>query len=600
MAVDVGDLAGQHRAGRTVGVVDLHLDLHGRAAVERSLRALDQLLVEHAFQMMVLLLGVIDLLTLLLLLLHEQFREIETLGLPVRDEPRLVEHLGLADHLVEAAVAERSHDLADFLGDEEEVVDDVLGLAGEALAQHRVLRGDADRAGVEMALAHHDAARRDQGRGGEAELVGPEQRADHDVASGAEAAVDLHRDAAAQPLAHQRLVGFGKPDLPGRAGMLDRGQRRSAGAALEARDGDMVGARLGDARRDRADADLGDELDRDLAVGIDVLQVVDQLREVLDRIDVVMRRRRDQADARRRAPHARDRRVDLVAGQLSAFAGLGALRHLDLHHVGVDEIFRRHAEAARGDLLDRRAHGVAVRQRLEAVGFLAAFAGVGLAADPVHGDRKRRVRLARDRAEAHRAGREALDDVLGRLDLVEGDRLALVVLGALDPEQAAQGQEPLGLLVEDFCKAAIALDRIAAHRVLQVGDGLRRPGVILAAGAVGIFAADVERGLVDQRIAERIGMAPRGLFRDLGETDALDAGVGAGEIFGDEIGLQPDGVENLRAAIGLIGRDAHLRHHLEQALADRLDVALDDLVVAERARQPVLQRDDGLEGQIRD
>ena len=41
---------------------------------------------------------------------------------------------------------------------------------------------------------------------------------------------------------------------------------------------------------------------------------------------------------------------------------------------------------------------------------------------------------------------------------------------------------------------------------------------------------------------------------------------------------QPDRVENLRAAIGLVGRDAHLGHHLEDALADRLDVARDHLV----------------------
>ncbi len=46
--------------------------------------------------------------------------------------------------------------------------------------------------------------------------------------------------------------------------MLERGQRRGAGAALVAGDGDMVGARLGDAGGNRADADLGDELDRDL------------------------------------------------------------------------------------------------------------------------------------------------------------------------------------------------------------------------------------------------------------------------------------------------------------------------------------------------
>ena len=68
--------------------------------------------------------------------------------------------------------------------------------------------------------------------------------------------------------------------------------------------------------------------------------------------------------------------------------------------------------------------------------------------------------------------------------------------------------------------------------------------------------------------------------------------------FVDEIGLQADRVEDLRAAIGLIGRDAHLGHHLEHALADRLDVALDDFVIVELLGQLGLHRDEGLEGEI--
>ena len=152
-------------------------------------------------------------------------REVEALRLPVLDHLALVEHLHLADHLVEGAVAQRRHQLAHLLGDEEEEVDDVLGLAGEALAQHRVLRRDADRAGVEMALAHHDAAGGDQRRGGEAELVGAEQRADHDVAAGADAAVDLHRDAAAQPVGTSVWWVSARPISHGRAGVLERGER---------------------------------------------------------------------------------------------------------------------------------------------------------------------------------------------------------------------------------------------------------------------------------------------------------------------------------------------------------------------------------------
>jgi hypothetical protein len=61
-------------------------------------------------------------------------------------------------------------------------------------------------------------------------------------------------------------------------------------------------------------------------------------------------------------------------------------------------------------------------QRLEARRILAALAGVRLAADAVHRDRQRGVRLGGDRAERHRAGGEALDDLLGRLDLVERHR----------------------------------------------------------------------------------------------------------------------------------------------------------------------------------
>jgi hypothetical protein len=140
------------------------------------------------------------------------------------------------------------------------------------------------------------------GRGGEAVLLGAEQRADDDVAAGLELAVDLHHDPVAQAVEQQRLLRLGQAELPRRAGVLERGQRRGAGAAVVAGDEHDVGVRLGDARRDRADADLGHQLDVDPRPVVGVLQVVDELGEVLDRVDVVVRRRRDQPDAGRRVP----------------------------------------------------------------------------------------------------------------------------------------------------------------------------------------------------------------------------------------------------------------------------------------------------------
>jgi len=69
--------------------------------------------------------------------------------------------------------------------------------------------------------------------------------------------------------------------------MSEGGEWRSARAALEAGDRHMIGPRFGNARGDGAHADLRDQLHRDAGFGIDVLQIVDELGQILDRIDVV-------------------------------------------------------------------------------------------------------------------------------------------------------------------------------------------------------------------------------------------------------------------------------------------------------------------------
>ena len=292
--------------------------------------------------------------------LMEDAREIEAARLPVVDARAHVEQVGAADQIVDAADAELRHQLARFLGDEEQEIDDVLGLARELLAQLRILRGDADRAGIQMALAHHDAALGDQRRRGESEFVGTEQRADDHIAPGLHLAVDLHRDAAAQAIQDQRLLRFRQAEFPRRPGVLDRRFRRGARAAVVAGDRDVIGLGLRHARGDRPDADFGHQLDADRRLRIRVLQIVDQLRQILDRIDVVMRRRRNQADTRHRVAQFRDVLRDLVPRQLAAFARLRALRHLDLQLVRIDQVFGGDAEARGRDLLDLRAQRIAL------------------------------------------------------------------------------------------------------------------------------------------------------------------------------------------------------------------------------------------------
>src|SRR5688572_31248014 len=61
----------------------------------------------------------------------ENTREVEALRLPMLDALARVEQLGSADELVQGPYAELRHQLARLLGDVEEVVYHVLGLAFE-------------------------------------------------------------------------------------------------------------------------------------------------------------------------------------------------------------------------------------------------------------------------------------------------------------------------------------------------------------------------------------------------------------------------------------------------------------------------------------
>ena len=239
--------------------------------------------------------------------------EVEAAGLPMAHGLCDVEQVRAADHLVHGAEAQSRHVLADLLRDEAEEGLDELRLAVELGPELRVLGRDADGAGVEMADPHHDAAHDDERRRREPVLFGAEQGGDDDVAPGLHLSVRLDDDPVAELVHDEHLLGLGEPELPRNSAVLDRGQGRRAGAAVVAGDQHHVRMGLGDAGRDGPDPDLGHQLDADPRPRVRVLQVVDQLGQVLDRVDVVVRGRRDEPHARRRVADLGDPGIDLVA-----------------------------------------------------------------------------------------------------------------------------------------------------------------------------------------------------------------------------------------------------------------------------------------------
>ena len=438
-----------------------------------------------------------------------------------------------------------------------------------------------------MADAHHDATGDDERRRREAELLGSEQCTDHHVAAGLELTVDLDRDPIAKSVEQQGLLRLGETDLPGGTGMLQRRQRRRTGTAVVSGDQHDVGVCLRHTRGDRSDAELTDELDVYARLRIGVLQIVDELGEILDRVDVVVRGRRDEADARRRTTNLGDPRVHLVRRKLATLTGFRTLRHLDLDVGAVAQVVRGDTEASRRDLLDRTATPVAVLVVMETTRIFAALTGIRPSAESVHGDRQGLVRLGRDRTEAHRARREALDDLARGLDLVDRDR---VTIAEVEVEQSTQSCHSGRLIVDHLGVLLEHLVLTGARCVLKLEHGIRVEQVVLTLAPPLVLATDRELTVcaLGRTVVERQGMSRCDVGGDLVEPDASELAVHPAEELVDGVLVETDHLEELRAGVRGHRGDAHLAHHLEHALARGLDVVVAGGLEVDVAEHPAL------------
>ena len=482
----------------------------------------------------------------------------------------------MADHLVDGAEAQARHDLAQLLGNKEHKVLDVLGLAAEAATQAAVLRGDAGGAGILLAVALHEAAHRDERHGRKAKLLGAQQAGNGDIGTVHELAVGLEHHARAQAVLQQRLLGLGKAKLQRQTGVPDRIASSGTRAAIVAADQDLVGSTLGNAGGDGADARLTDQLDRHARAGVGVLKVEDELGQVLDRVDVVVRRRRDQADAGRGLTDLGNPRVDLLAGQVAALAGLGALGHLNLNLEGAAQVAARHAKARTCHLLDRGVLGVAVGQRGLATRVLAALARVGASVQAIHGDGHALVRLFADGAIRHGAGVKAADDVERGLDLVECHRGAAT---GIKVQQVAQAHGTAGAVQAGavLLKGVVAV--LTAGGLQQV-DSLRVDQVILATERAPLGQTQCgqligSRALKD---GERGVVALVLLALNVLDTHTAHTAHRAGEVRVDELRRKAHGLEDLRRMVALHRGDAHLGHDGDDAGSRSLVVVGDALL----------------------
>mmetsp|Transcript_19087 Transcript_19087/g.39312 ORF Transcript_19087/g.39312 Transcript_19087/m.39312 type:complete len:292 (-) Transcript_19087:2621-3496(-) len=281
---------------------------------------------------------------------------------------------------------------------------------------------------------------------------------------------------------------------------------------------------------------------------------MDELGEVLDRVNVVMGRGRDEGDALLTRAEAGDVLGDLRTGELASLPGLGALGHLDLELLRGDEVLGGDAEAARGDLVDeavgrvpvleavqvREGGGLAVLadvvDGLASDDVLPALAAVALAADPVHGDGEGLVRLPGEGSEGHGAAAEPLHDALDGLHLVDAD--GPTVRAEVHEVSDVRKRRLVEALLEDFVVGGVLAGIFGVLLLPLISNGglVEADGVVQEAGevcGVRVVLSRLGNGLVVAvvldlfRVRDGLWAHHGGLRGDLLDRHSSDAAGGA-------------------------------------------------------------------------
>src|SRR5207302_92193 len=134
----------------------------------------------------------------------------------------------------------------------------------------------------------------------------PFRLANDHIAPKFESAVHSQPHSAAQSCLHQGAMRIAQSHFPWEPSILDGGDWGCAGASVMSTDSDNVSSGLCHSGGDNSYAGTRNQFHPDPRAWIYRAQVIDQLCQILDAVDIVMRRRRDQHHFRHSVPQACD------------------------------------------------------------------------------------------------------------------------------------------------------------------------------------------------------------------------------------------------------------------------------------------------------
>mmetsp|Transcript_27706 Transcript_27706/g.41062 ORF Transcript_27706/g.41062 Transcript_27706/m.41062 type:complete len:201 (-) Transcript_27706:94-696(-) len=197
--------------------------------------------------------------------------------------------LSLANHVLHCTVSKLSHGLTNLFSHQEEVVHYVLGLPRKLLSQLLILGCNSYWACIQVTLAHHDTSQSNEGSSGETVFLGSEKTRNDDITSSLQLTISLKFDSVTKSVEYKSLLRLCKTKFPRETCTLQSSPSSSSSSSVMSTNDNVVRKSLCNSSGYNSNTDLRYKFDRYLTMGLGILQVVNELGKILDRVDIVVR-----------------------------------------------------------------------------------------------------------------------------------------------------------------------------------------------------------------------------------------------------------------------------------------------------------------------
>ena len=177
-----------------------------------------------------------------------------------------------------------------------------------------------------------------------------------------------------------------KTQLPGKSCIVNGTFRSSTGSSVITGDQDNLSTSFCNTCSYRTNSSLRYQFYRNPCIFIRIFQVIDQLCQILNGVNIVMRRRGNQAHTRCRVSCLCDPRVYFSCRQMAAFTRFCSLCHLNLDFLCTNQIAAGNTKSTGCYLLDCRASILSTSCRIQTFITLTTLTGIRFTMQVIHGD----------------------------------------------------------------------------------------------------------------------------------------------------------------------------------------------------------------------